>query len=71
MVVGIFFPPWFFDWSCVFCVMVKLDWSCVFWVLIYIYMCVCVCVCVFHCINLMIFETIQEVDTIGVHGSTL
>jgi hypothetical protein len=43
--------------------MVKLDLFCfVVWVL-YIY--------IFHYINLMIIETIQEVDAIGVHGSTL
>ena len=42
-----------------FCVMVKLDLFC----FIYIY--------IFHCINLMIIESIQEIDAIDVHGSTL
>ncbi len=56
MVVDIFFFPWFCDWSCMFCVMVKLDLFCIY---------------IFHCINLMIIETIQEVDVTGVHESTL
>jgi hypothetical protein len=45
-----------------FCVMVKLDLFCIY-IYIYIY--------IFHCINLMIIETIQEVDVTGVHESTL
>ena len=70
----VFFFPLGFLIGVVFCVIVKLDLFCfVVCVLLYIYICVCVCVsvCVFHCINLMIIETIQEVDAIGVHGSTL
>ena len=42
-----------------FCVMVKLD----LFHFVYIY--------IFHCINLMVIETIQEVDATGVHRSTL
>ena len=63
--VDIFFPIGFLIRivsSSVFCVMFKLDLFCyVIWVLIYI----------LHCINLMIIETIQEVNAAAVHGSTL
>jgi hypothetical protein len=61
VVVGIFFFPLGFVIGVV-CFVLWLNWIC-FVLYIYIY--------IFHCINLMIIESIQEIDAIGVHGSTL
>jgi hypothetical protein len=52
----------------VFCVIVKLDLFCFVYIYIYIYIYI---IYIFHYINLMIIETIQEVDATDVHGSTL
>ena len=63
MVIGIF-SPWFSDFGVV-CFVLWSNWICfILWYgFLYIY--------IFHCINLMIIETIQEVDVTGVHRSTL
>ena len=60
MVVGIFFSLGFV--IKVVCFVLWSNWIC-FVLYIYIY--------IFHCINLMIIETIQKVDATGTHRSTL
>jgi hypothetical protein len=68
VVVGIFFPLVFLLELCVLCYgQIGFVLFCGMGSFIYIY----IYIYIFHCINLMIIKTIQEVDSTSVHGSIL